>query len=58
MNFASRLVLSGIFLVVFILGFSYYLTMHPWSPTDEMYPCLLVTGLIGLFLCTTPRSSH
>lgn len=58
MNFASRLVLSGIFLALFVFSFADYQSLHPWSPTLVMYTCFLATGLVGLFLCTTPRSSH
>lgn len=51
MNFATRLVLSAIFLTLFAIGFAYYQVKSPWSPaTLEMYPCFLAIGLVGLFL--------
>lgn len=56
MSFATRLLLSGIFLTLFTFGFAYYQSKHPWSsPTLELYPCLLVIGLIGLFVSKAPR---
>lgn len=58
MNFSTRLIVSGIFLSLFTFAFADYLSLHPWPTTLEMYPCLIVTGLVGLFLCTTPRNSH
>lgn len=58
MSFSTRLVISVIFLVLFIIIFADYQAMHPWPSPLEMYPCLLVTGLVGIFLCTTPRNSH
>jgi hypothetical protein len=59
MNFATRLVLSAIFLALFVLAFGYYQSQSPWSPsTLAVYPCFLVIGLIGLFLATTPRNTH
>lgn len=58
MSFSTRLVFSAIFFILFIAGFSYYQAIHPWPSPLEMYPCFLVTGLVGLFLCSTPRSSH
>lgn len=58
MSFAGRLVLSGIFLALFVFGFADYQSLHPWPATFVMYTCFVVTGLVGLFLCTAPRSSH
>jgi hypothetical protein len=58
MSFASRLVLSGIFLAIFVFGFADYQSLHPWPSTFVMYTCFLATALVGLFLCTAPRSSH
>lgn len=58
MSFAGRLVLSGIFLALFVFSFADYQALHPWPPTYVMYTCFVVTGLVGLFLCTAPRSSH
>ena len=56
MNFATRLVLSAIFLALFAFGFAYYQLKYPWSPsTLEMYPCLLVMGLVWLFLAKAPN---
>lgn len=58
MNFATRLVLSGIFLALFAVSFAYYQIKHPWSPaTLEMYPCFLAVGLVGIFLATA-RQGH
>ena len=58
MKFALRLTLSGIILTLFTLIFAYYQSKHPWPSPLEMYPCFAVVGLLGLFLYSTPRSSH
>ncbi|HEU5374688.1 MAG TPA: hypothetical protein VFV38_04545 [Ktedonobacteraceae bacterium] len=58
MNFATKLVLSGIFLALFAIGFAYYQVKYPWSPaTLEVYPCFLAVGLVGIFLSAT-RQRH
>jgi hypothetical protein len=57
-SFGSKLTVSGILLVIFILGFGYYQWHHPWPSPMAMYPCLLVVGLIGFFLYATPENNH
>lgn len=56
MSFATRLALAGIFVILFTVGFSYYLVLHPWpSATLEMYPCFLVIGLAWLFVAAADK---
>ena len=58
MSFPSKLVVSGIVLVLFSFGFGEYQAHYPWPSPLAMYPCLLVVGLLGFFHYGMPSKGH
>lgn len=58
MSFPGKLVLTGIFLLLFVIGFGYFQSIRHLPDPIPMIICLLVMAIVGVFLYRLQSSGH